>query len=443
MLAETRSGTSADHAAGTPTRSGGVWTSEARRRFSGNLAVLAASAMLLGCSAADSNSTSSNGTEDPGSLPAESTVPQPQSSAIDPTSTTTTLPTPPDPGEELRAFVAVQGFGYSSGVIESDCGDFAVVGEGEPLSLLHWSGEEWFPNESVGTLTATFDNPVEEVMFADLTRDGNEEIIIRLDPQGGMRSFGFVLSVDQASCAWDWLRLVDSCGDWRVYDSLSLSSTGRLTGSGFPGGCSGRTGVSFEWIPSVERLVARVPGGGSTCEGSYVEGEFDLPLMTCDSNWAVQMAQQVLSAAGLDVDVDGYFGPGTQLATLAYQQRNELYMSGVLDGDTWSHMFPIDPDLGYIDYDGDGVASPVEIGHYSGANLLYQDDGYSEPVERAIKPSEPYVVAVECEARPTGVVSSWTGPHYIYKRYHVMSDGSRQLVGTNWSNGGTVGRIGC
>ncbi len=418
-------------------------------------ALLVAGAFLVGCSTGegpgadempsavggvtDSTSSGPDTTPEPAVDSTTTTLPPPEP-AVD--STTTALP-PPDPAVELQSLASVEGYGFSSGVISTDCGEVAFLGSGSPAALVHWSGEEWISNESVASLTGQFVNPVEDVATRDLNRDGVDELVVSMDPNGGMRSFGFVLSADRSSCTWNWLPLVDSCGDSRTYDSIALDRSGRLVGSGFPGGCSGRAEVVFEWYSGVERLVARGADGSSTCDGFYIEGEFDLPLMTCDNNWAVEIAQQVLSDEGYDVDIDGYFGPGTQIAVLEYQHDNELYRSGVLDGETWGSMFPINPDLGYVDYDGDGIPSPVEIGHYSGADLLYQDDGIADPPRRAVEPGEPFVVAVECEARPTGIVSSWTGPQYIYKQYHVMSDGRRVLAGTSHSGGGSSGIGGC
>lgn len=295
--------------------------------------------------------------------------PVPSEEEIAPTETTAPEIKLPDAGEALDAAVAGSGYRFSTGVLDHGCGKMAFVANPDRQRLLLWNASEWVEIESIQTELDTLDNEVLAFRSIDLTEDGLDEFVVTWEPNRQMRAFGAVMSPDDETCGWSWLTLVDSCGAGGMYGGLNVTSDGDLIGSGFSGACSLRETVRFDWYENIDRFVAR-PGepGVKMCD-EFDTDVIDLPLLTCDSGWAVEMFQQGLKDRGAPVEVDGYFGPGTQIEVLAYQQRSGLFASGLIDSDTWGSMFGVDWDLGYPDYDQDGVSSPREMAHWSGGDL--------------------------------------------------------------------------
>lgn len=285
-----------------------------------------------------------------------------------PTSTTptTTSPPPPDPGDELRELVRGAGVSFNSGLVSHSCGTFAFVATPQEQRLIAWDKTTWVTELVVPQRFQLEGATVSEFATSDLNGDGKSEIVIRWAPEFAMREVGAVLKSNPSDCSWSWQELVDSCNIRFLYDNLTLSPEGDLIGSGWSGGCSPREGVRFQWFSEVQRFVARPFASDSQMCGVYDEFNIDLPLMTCTRTWAVQMFQEGLRAAGFNVNPDGYFGPGTQVAVIGYQQRLGLDASGLIDELTWASMFPVNWDDGFPDYDGDGISSPREIAHWSG-----------------------------------------------------------------------------
>ena len=283
-----------------------------------------------------------------------------------PTTPSTTTTTVLSKAGLLQTFVKEEGFDFSSGIFENVCGNYAVVALDGTASVLEWSGTGWELNPEIEDFFAFADqfamNDLTEdgvLDLYDLTGDGIEEMVIRVD--GGMRSAGAVFTIQEGDCSWTPVPIIDSCGSFLTYDGLYVES-GELHGSGFSAGCSGRDGMRFVWSEPVERFIGRSSTREKVCD-SFDYGEVMLPLTTCDEGWAVQMAQQHISNTGIQVDADGYFGPGTHQAVLQFQLRNNLEATGIVDFETWGSMYPADWDRGYPDYDGDGISTPVEMSH--------------------------------------------------------------------------------
>ena len=85
-----------------------------------------------------------------------------------------------------------------------------------------------------------------------------------------------------------------------------------------------------------------------------------LPWGTCTQGDAVQRVQYRLQDFGYQLDADGYFGPATEIALIAYQRANGLTDDGIVNFDTWKAMFE-GFGLPGTDYNGDGVITPEEI----------------------------------------------------------------------------------
>lgn len=83
------------------------------------------------------------------------------------------------------------------------------------------------------------------------------------------------------------------------------------------------------------------------------------PLRLCDKGPAVMAVQAGLVAAGYAVDVDGYFGPGTQAAVQSFQKARGLEADGLVGPDTWPAL--VGGAVGGADADGSGVVDPWEF----------------------------------------------------------------------------------
>ncbi|WP_166657283.1 peptidoglycan-binding domain-containing protein [Ilumatobacter fluminis] len=238
-----------------------------------------------------------------------------------------------------------------------------MSGNGPP-HLLAWTGSEW---EEVVTSTMAAEAAALEITDRwvwDVTGDGQPEVLVQFYADGAMRPFGGVLFAGNGDCSWRWIPTVDSCGSHQLYESLALDPPRGVFGSGFSGGCSVRESVSLRWIAAHEILLAEAMGGVPTCPD--YENRLDLPLFVCTEGWPVSMVQEALLASGFDVDPDGFYGPGTQLAVLQYQASRGLPIDGLVDDQTWTSMHP--PGGPYFpDFDGDGVSTPREIGSATGA----------------------------------------------------------------------------
>ncbi len=58
------------------------------------------------------------------------------------------------------------------------------------------------------------------------------------------------------------------------------------------------------------------------------------PFLLCDSGPAVEQIQIALTDHGFPVDADGYYGPDTEAAVIAFQQSRGLEADGVVGPDT-------------------------------------------------------------------------------------------------------------
>ena len=85
------------------------------------------------------------------------------------------------------------------------------------------------------------------------------------------------------------------------------------------------------------------------------------PIRLCDEGPAVRAIQQALAAAGHRVDVDGYFGPGTEAEVRRFQEAHDLAVDGLVGVNTWAALMPFDPPPG-SDADSSGVVDPWELG---------------------------------------------------------------------------------
>lgn len=63
-----------------------------------------------------------------------------------------------------------------------------------------------------------------------------------------------------------------------------------------------------------------------------------LPVQLCDRGSLVEEIQSALSEAGINVEVDGLFGPKTKSAVVEFQSQNDLAADGIVGEDTFDKL---------------------------------------------------------------------------------------------------------
>jgi hypothetical protein len=335
---------------------------------------------------------------------------------------------PLDPQLALTDLVNSSGAVFATPVVSHTCGQFALVHKEAEPSIFQWSDSAWV--SAPFSYATTFDPEiaVDQHWIDDVTDDGDPEIILNWYYDGGNRSFGQVISASSPDCNWRYLSLVDGFGDSEVIDNLAVVEDGQLGGSGFIDGSGGRVGLQMKWEAPFGLFVAMPLKGEKFCNG--LTESFDLPLSNCSEGWAVRMAQESLVDRGAKIDTDGQYGPATQLAILTFQKSLGIQLTGQLDGETWASLFPAGSDE-FPDYDGDGVSSPREIGHASGAFEYY---GEASGSGARLSP-QVTVVRTYCEKRRTALTSDMRGPLIEYLFVTEYSNGRKKIevVGSSWS----------
>lgn len=271
-----------------------------------------------------------------------------------------------DPAQALRTFTSASGAFFSTEVVESSCGLFALIHTSSDTSIVNWVETEWVTAD-FDTLT-NFDPEVrvDKHWIADVTDDENPDIVLNWYADGANRGFGQVLAISENDCIWRYVPIVEGCGSSVSADNLTLVDSD-LEISGFVNCKGGRNSAYLLWDSTLRLFVARPLEGDLFC-GS-LEENIDLPLSSCDESWAVKMAQEALIDLGYSIEADGQFGPATQMAVLRHQQSRGFSLSGQIDGETWASLVTVSASE-YPDFDGDGIRSPREIGHVTGATEL-------------------------------------------------------------------------
>lgn len=133
---------------------------------------------------------------------------------------------------------------------------------------------------------------------------------------------------------------------------------------------------------------------------------YDLPYKYCDSGTYVVDIQNALVDAGFNVDVDGYYGPGTRAAVKKYQSSRGLSPTGQVGPSTWNSLVK---------------SAPV-----SSSEEEESDDSYIVPEPSPVtSPPSRTLVSITCDLRESGLSSSWYGQSYYWTYYYIWSDGSR------------------
>ena len=122
------------------------------------------------------------------------------------------------------------------------------------------------------------------------------------------------------------------------------------------------TNRALKWVeetgcePRQADITAALSG---KCDGYFDASS--LPVERCDHGVAVSEMQKRLRKAGYSTQVDGYFGEAMAKAVYAFQDKNGLMKSGIIDTATWRALEPNQSTLPGTDRNGDGLVTPDEF----------------------------------------------------------------------------------
>jgi peptidoglycan hydrolase-like protein with peptidoglycan-binding domain len=120
---------------------------------------------------------------------------------------------------------------------------------------------------------------------------------------------------------------------------------------------SGDSSATTTTSPATTTTVAEVVAQPVNCGDKYVFNE-ELPLKPCDQGMGIESVQSQLLGAGFQVDLDGYYGQGTETAVRQYQASRGLPVTGIVDFETYKKLGTY---YAGTDMNGDGVITPNEF----------------------------------------------------------------------------------
>jgi hypothetical protein len=206
-----------------------------------------------------------------------------------------------------------------------------------------------------------------------VTDDSALDFVVRYDPapwhvlevpnQG--RSWGTVVSGHGGR--WRSLEFTDPYGDGAPYRSIEYIEyvNGALLGQWF-GSCGRPCGLlAYTWVGGSQQLSGTEATetqanqlAGLYCADFSFAGS--LPIKRCTEGQAVEYVQQILTDMGYELEVDGYYGRGTEFAVKYFQRQNSIRATGLVDLETWKALLD-GMALPGIDLDGNGVITPEEF----------------------------------------------------------------------------------
>jgi peptidoglycan hydrolase-like protein with peptidoglycan-binding domain len=120
---------------------------------------------------------------------------------------------------------------------------------------------------------------------------------------------------------------------------------------------SGDSSATTTTSPATTTTVAEIVAQPVNCGDKYVFNE-ELPLKPCDQGMGIESVQSQLLGAGFQVDLDGYYGQGTETAVRQYQASRGLPVTGIVDFETYKKLGTY---YAGTDMNGDGVITPNEF----------------------------------------------------------------------------------
>ena len=211
------------------------------------------------------------------------------------------------------------------------------------------------------------------IQSALITDDSALDFVVRYDPapwdvldvpnQG--RSWGTVISGQGGQ--WRSVGFTDPYADGAPYNSIEYIEyvNGALIGQWF-GSCGRPCGLLvYTWVGGSQQLSGTEATKsqenqltGRNCADFSYAGV--LPIRKCSEGLAVEYIQRFLNELGYELELDGYFGSGTEFAVKYFQRENSIRATGLVDLDTWKALLG-GTVLPGNDLDGNGVITPEEF----------------------------------------------------------------------------------
>jgi peptidoglycan hydrolase-like protein with peptidoglycan-binding domain len=211
------------------------------------------------------------------------------------------------------------------------------------------------------------------IQSALITDDSALDFVVRYDPapwdvldvpnQG--RSWGTVISGQGGQ--WRSVDFTDPYADGAPYNSIEYIEyvNGALIGQWF-GSCGRPCGLLvYTWVGGSQQLSGTEATKsqenqltGRNCADFSYAGV--LPIRKCSEGLAVEYIQRFLNELGFELELDGYFGSGTEFAVKYFQRENSIRATGLVDLDTWKALLG-GTVLPGNDLDGNGVITPEEF----------------------------------------------------------------------------------
>ena len=170
----------------------------------------------------------------------------------------------------------------------------------------------------------------------------------------------------EVRCSGGWA--VAHISEYGWTDGSTLFFTVGDAGPDFVGAVYAENGCEIYGVPlnAREFLGCGAPPAGSATPtpispspcGSYHFND-QYPIRRCDEGYAVDIVQNSLVNFGYVVDVDGYFGPGTELAVRGFQSERGLEVDGLVGAATWAAL--TGGSLPGYDLNANGIIDPVEV----------------------------------------------------------------------------------
>ena len=245
-------------------------------------------------------------------------------------------------------------------------GDLTTMSGTVELAVDH--GGHWLVEQTLAVGYA--DAPV---VVGDLTGDGLTEIVVTMIGSTGGKSWDVIYRIDSEGPILEEIPfavnelqpLLGTLPFGLSVNSVQPDTVSSSVRTCEPS-CAEDLGTDVDWYLDrsgslILRPVATPPPpppvvDPPSCDTYSSNDQY--PIRRCDEGYAVFMIQNALVSHGYTVDVDGYFGPGTEQAVRDFQRNAGLEADGLVGRNTWPTLVGQQPGW---DLDGNGVIDPDEV----------------------------------------------------------------------------------
>jgi hypothetical protein len=206
--------------------------------------------------------------------------------------------------------------------------------------------------------------------IGDLTGDGRTEIRVPLIASTGGKGWDLLYQIVSQGPNLQEIPVdttaLEATGIFPMslhIDSVTVDHVATSIGTCTPS-CAEDIRTSVEWYldRSSDWILRPVPPppppvlDPPSCDTYSFNDQY--PIRRCDEGHAVLILQQALVSRGYSVDVDGYFGSGTEQAVRDFQRIEGLDVDGLVGPNTWPTLVGWQPGW---DLDANGIIDPDEV----------------------------------------------------------------------------------